>query len=78
MKLSRPRISSPIRRNDEGRVALFGLTGMEWLKSIVALLLLYVVLAGFFTGMLFAGTGIRSAGGVFERPGTEFPSQIQT
>uniref|UniRef100_A0A7S0G0E9 Uncharacterized protein n=1 Tax=Rhodosorus marinus TaxID=101924 RepID=A0A7S0G0E9_9RHOD len=78
MKLSRPRISSPIRRNDEGKVARFGLTGMEWLKSLVALLLLYIVLAGFFTGLLFAGTAIRSAAGSFERPGTEFSSQTQT
>lgn len=50
-----------------------GLTPMEWFTTTLALVLLYILLAGFFAVLLIIADRIRHAGDSYERPGRVFP-----
>ncbi|KAK1858422.1 hypothetical protein I4F81_001027 [Pyropia yezoensis] len=68
-----PKLSNPIQRRPDGKLTIVGLTPMEWFTTTLALVLLYILLAGFFAVLLIIADRIRHAGDSYERPGRVFP-----
>lgn len=70
MKL--PKFSNLVRKREDGKTAVGGLTGPEWGITIFALCVLWIVQALIFAGLLSAATAVRDARGrLFPRPGRE-------
>lgn len=70
MKL--PKLSNPIKKREDGKTVVGGLTGPEWGITIFALCVLWIIQGLIFTGLLSAATAIRDGrGSLFGRPGRE-------
>ena len=79
MKL--PSIHRPrniVRKRENGSTEVLGLTGLEWLSTVGALITLWALMAAVFIGLLAAAENIRGRGEVFIRPGTDadFPAPL--
>lgn len=59
-KFSLPKIITT--REATGQKEIIGLTPKEWVQSTAVLLVLYAVIVGYFTALLFIGQAIRNKG----------------
>ncbi|CAN8072016.1 unnamed protein product [Agarophyton chilense] len=72
MKLPKLKLPTIITtREGTGQKEIIGLTPGEWVKSTVALCVLYAILAGFFAVLLVIAQTIRNKGDYYVIPGTD-------
>lgn len=66
------RMPQLIKKRPDGTTEFWKLSGREWFFTLFALIVLWIVMAGIFTGLLSAATAIRDRGALYApRPGAE-------